>query len=105
MDTSLCIDPTIIYTVFSTLKVSISIINQFLRQRITVHIILEFTNIAGGESRANSFNIQDLDIETRDTRGHWQRVDELLEVVTFHLPRYEQTVKSCQNVPGQANPS
>ena len=32
-------------------------------------------------------------------------MEELLEVVSFHLPRYEQTVKTCQNDPGQVNPS
>ena len=31
-------------------------------------------------------------------------MEELLEVVSFHLPRYEQTVKTCQNGPGQVNP-
>ena len=32
-------------------------------------------------------------------------MEELLEVVSFHLPRYEQTVKTCQNDPGRASPS
>ena len=32
-------------------------------------------------------------------------MEELLEVVPFQLPRYEQTVKTCQNDPGQVNPS
>ena len=32
-------------------------------------------------------------------------MEELLEVVSFHLPRYEQTVKTCQNDAGQVNPS
>ena len=31
-------------------------------------------------------------------------MEELLEVVTFHLPRYENTVKKCKTVPGQVNP-
>ena len=30
---------------------------------------------------------QDLDIETLDARGHWATMEEVLEVVTFHLPR------------------
>ena len=32
---------------------------------------------------------------------------ELLEVVTFHLPRYENTVyvKTCKTIPGQVSPS
>ena len=48
---------------------------------------------------------QDLDIETLDARGHWATLEELLEVVTFHLPRYENTVKTCKTSPGQVNPS
>ena len=48
---------------------------------------------------------QDLDIETLDARGHWATMEELLEVVTFHLPRYENTVKTCKTIPGQVNPS
>ena len=32
-------------------------------------------------------------------------MEELLEVVTFHLPRYENTVKTCKTSPGQVNPS
>ena len=47
---------------------------------------------------------QDLDIETLDARGHWATMEELLEVVTFHLPRYENTVKRCKTIPGQVNP-
>ena len=30
-------------------------------------------------------------------------MEELLEVVSFHLPRYEQTVKTCQNDPGRVS--
>ena len=48
---------------------------------------------------------QDLDVETLEAKGHWATMEELLEVVSFHLPRYEQTVKTCQNEPGQVNPS
>ncbi|XP_044171865.1 uncharacterized protein LOC114957030 [Acropora millepora] len=48
---------------------------------------------------------QDLDVESLEARGHWPSMEELLEVVSFHLPRYEQTVKTCQNDPGQVNPS
>ena len=32
-------------------------------------------------------------------------MDELLEVATFHLPRYENTVKMCKTSAGQVNPS
>ena len=48
---------------------------------------------------------QDLGIETLDARGHWATMEELLEVVTFHLPRYENTVKTCKTIPGQVSPS
>ena len=41
---------------------------------------------------------QDLDIETLDARGHWATMEELLEVVTFHLLRYENTVKTCKKL-------
>jgi len=39
---------------------------------------------------------QDLDIETLEARGQWATMEELLEVVKFHLPCYENTVKYCQ---------
>ena len=48
---------------------------------------------------------QELDIKTLDARGHWATMEELLEVVTFHLPGYENTVKTCKTIPGQVNPS
>ena len=48
---------------------------------------------------------QDLDIETLEARGHWATMEELLEVVKFHLPRYENTVKTCKSSPAQVNPS
>ena len=47
---------------------------------------------------------QDLDIETLDAKGHWATMEELLEVVTFHLPCYENTVKTCKTIPSQVNP-
>jgi len=31
-------------------------------------------------------------------------MEELLEVVEFHLPRYENTVKICKSSPAQVNP-
>ena len=46
---------------------------------------------------------QDLDIETLEARGHWATMEELLEVVKFHLPRYENTVKLCKSSPAQVN--
>ena len=48
---------------------------------------------------------QDLDIETLEARGHRATMEELLEVVKFHLPRYENTVKICKSSPAQVNPS
>ena len=48
---------------------------------------------------------QDLDIDTLEARGHWATMEEWLQVVTFHLPRFENTVKTCKNRPGQVNPS
>jgi len=48
---------------------------------------------------------QDLDIETLEARGHWATMEELLEVVKIHLPRYENTVKICKSSPTQVNSS
>ena len=48
---------------------------------------------------------QDLDIDTLEARGHWATMEDLLKVVTFHLPHYENTVKLCENSLGQVNPS
>ena len=39
---------------------------------------------------------QDLDIETLEARGHWATMEELLEVVQFHMPCYKNTVKICK---------
>ena len=44
---------------------------------------------------------QDLDIDTLEARGHLATMEELLEVVKFHLPRYENTVKMCKTSPAQ----
>ena len=46
-----------------------------------------------------------LDIGTLEARGHWATMEELLEVVKFHLPRYENTLKICKSSPAQVNPS
>ena len=48
---------------------------------------------------------QDLDIETLEPRGHWATMEELLEVVTFHLPCYENTVTLCKTIPDELKPS
>lgn len=47
---------------------------------------------------------EDLDIKTVEAGGHWATL-ELLEVVAFHSPRYENTIKMCKTRPGQVNPS
>ena len=48
---------------------------------------------------------QDLDIETLEARGHWATMEEVLEVVKYHLPHYENTMKICKSSPAQVNPS
>ena len=48
---------------------------------------------------------QDLNIETLEARGHWATMEKLLEIVKFHLPRYESTVRLCKTNPAQVNPS
>lgn len=45
----------------------------------------------------------DLDIETLEVRGHLATIEKLFEVVTFHLPRFKNTVKMCKTRPGQVN--
>lgn len=47
----------------------------------------------------------DLDIDTLEARGHCATMEELLEVVKFYLPRFENTVKVCKTSPAQVNPS
>ena len=41
----------------------------------------------------------DLDIETLESKGHWATVDELLQVIPFHLPRYEKILQQCKRFP------
>ncbi|XP_028514967.1 uncharacterized protein LOC110239457 [Exaiptasia diaphana] len=41
----------------------------------------------------------DLDIETLESKGHWATMDELLQVIPYHLPRYEKIIKQCKNHP------
>ena len=48
---------------------------------------------------------QDLDIEILEARGHRATMEELSEVMKFHLSCYESTVKICKMSPGQVNPS
>ena len=47
----------------------------------------------------------DLDIETLESKGHWASMDELLHVVTYHLPRYETVTKVCRESPSEATPT
>ncbi|KAK3734486.1 hypothetical protein QZH41_000093 [Actinostola sp. cb2023] len=50
-------------------------------------------------------NLRDLDIDTLESKGHWATLDELLHVVTYHLPRYETVTKVCKERPNKATPS
>ena len=47
----------------------------------------------------------DLDIETLEAKGHWATLDELLQVITYHLPRYETVLKVCRETPAKVTPS
>lgn len=47
----------------------------------------------------------DLDIDTLESKGHWATLDELLHVVTYHLPRYETVTQICRETPNKATPS
>jgi len=42
----------------------------------------------------------DLDIDVLEAKGHWASLDELLEVVSHYLPRYEEVLKKCRDNPG-----
>ena len=37
--------------------------------------------------------INELDIDTPESKGHWPTLEELLEVVACYLPRYENVLK------------
>ena len=47
----------------------------------------------------------DLDIDALEAKGHWATLDEVLHVVTYHLPRYDTVIKVCKNKPNNATPS
>ena len=47
----------------------------------------------------------DLDIDTLESKGHWASLDELLHVVTYHLPRYETVSKLCKENPNKTTTS
>ena len=38
-----------------------------------------------------------MDIDTLKVRGHWDTMEELLQVLTCHLSRYENPVKMCKS--------
>ena len=47
----------------------------------------------------------DLDIDTLEAKGHWATLDELLQVVSTNLPRFENVLKNCKERPGTVSPS
>ena len=47
----------------------------------------------------------DSDIETLEAKGNWATLDELLQVITYHLPRYETVLKLCRESLAKATPS
>ena len=47
----------------------------------------------------------DLDIETLEAKGHWATLDELLQVITYHLPHDESVLKLCRESLAKATPS
>ena len=48
--------------------------------------------------------INELDIDTLESKGHWATLEELLEVVACYLPRYENVLKTCKNKPATVSP-
>ena len=56
---------------------------------------------------ANGYYIQwndDLDIEALEAKGHWATLEELLEAVAQHLPRYESVLKACKEKQSSTTP-
>ena len=47
----------------------------------------------------------DLDIDTFESKGYWATLDELLQVVSKNLPRFESLLKICKEKPGEVPPS
>ena len=41
----------------------------------------------------------ELDIESLEKRGHWATLENLQDVIPFHLGHYKTTLKSCQENP------
>ena len=48
--------------------------------------------------------INELDIDTLESKGHWATLEKLLEVVACYLPRYENVLKTCKDKPGTVSP-
>ena len=46
----------------------------------------------------------ELDIDALEAKGHWAKLEELLEVVDRYLPLYESVLKSCKEKPGAVLP-
>ena len=47
----------------------------------------------------------DLNIDTLESNGHWATLDELLQVVSKTLPRFESVLKICKEKAGEVPPS
>ena len=48
--------------------------------------------------------INELDIDTLESKRHWATLEELLEVVACYLPRYENVLKTCKDKPATVSP-
>jgi hypothetical protein len=51
---------------------------------------------------AKSMKLQwtrDLDIETLEAKGHWATMEELLQVIPYHVPRYQEILQQCKSHP------
>ena len=51
---------------------------------------------------SNKMRIQwnsELDIESLEKRGHWATLENLQDVIPFHLEHYKATLESCQENP------
>lgn len=48
--------------------------------------------------------INELDIDTLESKGHWATLEELLEVVACYLPRFENIFKACKGKPATVSP-
>ena len=46
----------------------------------------------------------EIDIDTLESKGHWAKLKELLEVVMRYLPRYKNVLKACKDKPGIVSP-